>query len=339
MIWSPPLGPTGVVGLTKSRHRQGFSMQIRYRRAQPRDVARAWPTVRSDWGLFPRHLLPQVPDLIADLIRFDRLTMCVFEDRERGAAVTIGGFGCLPGDFFERAAQVQGRSVLEQAFELESRAEAVFLGPRQVAHSSATGALEIISFLSTPPDSEDFNRIGAVVYDAFQFFVKGHGLRAMWQENASPHGIDTLILAGYEVRRQFERPTGETVTLLRATDSGRPPLSFTTATMVGARPVLGLSDGERRLLEYALLDFTDQEAAAFMEVTADAVKKRWRAIHAKVARRLPALVTDAPSAAARRRAILGHARQHLEELRPFAEASPSRRSGRAATTPPITRKG
>jgi hypothetical protein len=309
-------------------------MQIRYRRALPADVARAWPTVRHEWPLFPSDIRARVPGVIADLVAVGRLTMCVFEDSATGAPVTIGGYGCLPLDFLERAMCVNGRSVLEQAFESESRSAPLFMGHQQVAHANAAGELELMSFMATPRDAPDFRLMGSVVFDAWQFFVKGHHVHGMWHENASPHTTDTVLTIGYRQARRLVRATGEIVTLYRAdVEPTSGPLSFVGSAMVAQEPMLAFSQAEQRLLEYALLDFTDQDAATFLGVTHEAIKKRWRAIHAKVADHLPALLAGQPSAIGRRRAILGHVRQHLEELRPFAESRRGRATTRSAPRP------
>ena len=43
-----------------------------------------------------------------------------------------------------------------------------------------------------------------------------------------------------------------------------------------------LTEGEQRLLEYALLEASDDDAAEELHLSEDAVKKRWRSIYAKV---------------------------------------------------------
>src|SRR3954451_16598409 len=107
-------------------------MSIRYRRACPRDIAPAWPTVRCDWALFSRSLLPRVPAIIADLVASERLTMCVLEHSATRIPVTMGGFGFLRREFIERALSVEGRSVLEQAFDAESQSTPTFLAGEQI---------------------------------------------------------------------------------------------------------------------------------------------------------------------------------------------------------------
>jgi hypothetical protein len=299
-----------------SCHGQPRQMSVSYRRALPRDIAPAWPTVRSDWGLFLPALLPRVPMIIADLVTSDRLTMCVIEDVRSKTPVLMGGFGFLPRGFIERAQRVECRSVLEQAFEAEWRSTPTFLGRRQVVQGNRGRDLEMINFFATPPDDGPaLSHLVSVVYDAWQFFVKGFELNGIWQENASPRHDATLSAAGYRLARKFERNT-DVVTLFHTSKTDAQG-SLVGSVMSSPPPVFGFSRGEQRLLECALLDQTDQEVAEVLQVTPDAIKKRWRSINAKVGDREPATLAGVTSAIGRRRAILGRIRPRLEEMRPY----------------------
>ena len=291
-------------------------MSVLYRRALSTDIAPAWLTVRSDWGLFRATLLPRVPAIIADLVSSDRLTMCVLEDSRSKAPVLMGGFGFLPRGFIERAQRVESHSVLEQAFDAEGRSTPVFLGRRQVAEGNRARDLEMINFFASPPDDGPaFQHLVSAVYDAWQFFVKGFELNGIWQENASPRHDATLSSAGYRVARKFERNTTDVVTLFHTSRTDGEG-SLIGSVMTSPTPVFGFTRAEQRLLECALLDQTDQEAADVLQVTPDAIKKRWRSINAKVSDREPATLCGVTSAVGRRRAILGRIRPRLEELRP-----------------------
>lgn len=295
-------------------------MAIRYRRALPRDIAPAWPTVRSDWGLFSRSLLPRIPTILADVVASERLTMCVIEDSGSRVPITMGGFGFLRREFIEHAQGVEGRSVLEQAFEAESRSTPTFLGRRLIVHGNQARDLEMINFMASPPnDGAERQHLVSAIYDAWQFFVKGFELNGIWQENASPGHDTTLVSAGYRLVRRFERETADVVTLFHASrsDGAATAGSLIGSVMTSPAPVFGFSRAEQRLLECALLDCTDQEAATLLDVTPDAIKKRWRSINAKVVAREPATLGGLSSAVGRRRAILRRIRPRLEELRPY----------------------
>jgi hypothetical protein len=254
--------------------------------------------------------------IIADLVTSDRLTMCVIEDVRSKTPVLMGGFGFLPRGFIECAQRVECRSVLEQAFDAERRSTPTFLGRRQVVQGNRDRDLEMINFFATPPDGGPAFSYVSVVYDAWQFFVKGFELKGIWQENASPHHDATLTAAGYRVARKFERNTTDVVTLFHTSRTDAEG-SLIGSVMTTPPPVFGFSRAEQRLLECALLDQTDQEVAEVLQVTPDAIKKRWRSINARVNDREPATLAGVTSAIGRRRAILGRIRPRLEELRPY----------------------
>jgi hypothetical protein len=232
----------------------------------------------------------------------------------------MGGFGFLRREFIEHAQRAEGRSVLEQAFDAESRSTPTFLSRRQIVQGNRARDLEMMNFMASPPDdSPDLQHLVSAVFDAWQFFVKGFELNGIWQENASPRHEATLLSAGYRLARRFERDTSELVTLFHASriDGEGKVVSLVGSVMTSPAPVFGFSRAEQRLLECALLDHTDQETANLLQVTPDAIKKRWRSINAKVFAREPATLSGVTSAVGRRRAILGRIRPRLEELRPY----------------------
>lgn len=121
----------------------------------------------------------------------------------------------------------------------------------------------------------------------------------------------------------------------------RPIAIMATLNDVPETPVHGLADGfysspprfffttgEQRVLELALLDYTDSGIARELNVSADAVKKTWGRIFARVATAAPRLLADDVTKSRRRtrgsekrRRLLRYLRLHMEELRPFARKS------------------
>ena len=92
------------------------------------------------------------------------------------------------------------------------------------------------------------------------------------------------------------------------------------------KPRLGFSIAEQRLLELALMDTSDHEAAALLSLTEDAIKKRWRGIYTRLRSTAPSLLPSDSTGSTQRRALLAYIRQHIEELRPYRRPSePTRR--------------
>lgn len=69
---------------------------------------------------------------------------------------------------------------------------------------------------------------------------------------------------------------------------------------------------------------TDSEVAEELEISLDAVKKRWSAIYIRANERMPGLLPESPEGGRgveKRRAILQHLRDRPEELRPYQAKS------------------
>ena len=67
-----------------------------------------------------------------------------------------------------------------------------------------------------------------------------------------------------------------------------------------------------------MLEVADEDIAARLHVSLDAIKKRWRSIYRKVDLADPGLLADVDSGTARRRALLNYLKMHLEEIRPYS---------------------
>jgi hypothetical protein len=294
-------------------------MPIRYRRARLSDVQRAWSVVQSEKDLFSARMWSELPALLEDLGQREKITLCVFEDLDKSQFFSMGGFGFLQPEFLRAALRNPTQGILEQAFAAELDLRPAWLNQREIADGNRLGALEALTFFATP-NFDDPNcalEIG-MIFDAFTFFVKAFHFRAIWQENSTPQATEALVNSGYTVFREVATESGGTITLLRASSEPTPPLgSFLASVIVSRRARFGFSRAEQKLLECALLDFSDREAMEHLAVSADAIKKRWRSIYIKVSGIEPRLFQPDDSGAVQRRALLHRLRHNLEELRPF----------------------
>lgn len=92
-------------------------------------------------------------------------------------------------------------------------------------------------------------------------------------------------------------------------------------------PQFGFSRGEQRLLLSALSGMTDGELSGDLGTSVSTVKNTWRSIYNRVASRLPELFSDDSHADVqipergreKRRRLLAHLGEHLEELRPVSQ--------------------
>lgn len=65
-------------------------------------------------------------------------------------------------------------------------------------------------------------------------------------------------------------------------------------------------------------DLPDDEIAARLHISLDAIKKRWRSIYMKADLADPELLADRDSGTGLRRALLSYLGIHLEEIRPYS---------------------
>ena len=295
-------------------------MPIRYRRARPADVQHAWKLVQSDKGLFSAQTWSRLPELLADLVQREKIILCVFEDLDAKQFVCMGGYGFIHPEFLGEALKHPTQGVLEQAFAAELDLRPAWLNQREVARANRLGTLEAVAFFATPnfDDPNSSFEIG-MIYEAFHFFIKGFQFRGIWQENAIPRATESLVNAGYTPHREVMTESGETITLLRASSESGPTAGSYMASLIVSPPTrFQFTRAEQRLLECALLDFSDREVMEYLFLSAEAIKKRWRSIYAKVTVQEPALFKAHISGADRRRILLNRIRQNLQELRPYS---------------------
>ena len=142
----------------------------------------------------------------------------------------------------------------------------------------------------------------------------------MWIEVCPPQHVVELESHGMHIERQMKLPTGETSTLLcltrdRALEN---PCARRCGLFFPPAPRFHFARGEQTVLELTFQGLADDEIAARVHVSMDAVKKRWRSIYAKVANADPGLLAAVDSGVAQRRELLNYLELHLEERRPYA---------------------
>jgi hypothetical protein len=87
--------------------------------------------------------------------------------------------------------------------------------------------------------------------------------------------------------------------------------------MISPCPRFGFTAAEQQLLELALLDHSDRDAAVALHLSTEAIKKRWRSIYKKVSQIEAALLPPELNGSGQRRALLQSLRNNLQELRPY----------------------
>lgn len=200
--------------------------------------------------------------------------------------------------------------------------------------------LLVLHYVEAPTASPE--RLRAVRDKQVETFFYVHG-GYRYAEILVEHRDERLsqfaLEGGFRVRsdygayfRDHPRPPVGCPTLLGTTrEETRPHPGLHVAQLfVYTPPRFYFKPREQALLRHALLDKTDEEIAATLGVTVDAVKKRWAGLYDRVADADPALFAELPEAGAARRGsekrcpLMRYLRLHPEELRPVEEPGKGR---------------
>ncbi len=297
-------------------------MQIRHRRAIPQDISRAGPVLEPERVLYSPRTWKLLPELLEDLLARERILLCTLDDRETGRMVGIGGSGFLHPDFLETALAGPG-SLADAAFTAESEGRPAFLNRKQIAEGNRAIDLRLLNFLGAPRcidvnHPETLEALGGFA-EAWNFYHKGFALREIWTERATPFMIEAVSRLGMRVYRERTLPSGAPSKLFVITreEALKSTPSWPGSAMISPSPRFGFTAAEQQLLELALLDHSDREAAAGLHLSTEAIKKRWRSIYKKGSQIEAAHLPQELNGSGQRRALLQSLRNNLQELRPY----------------------
>jgi hypothetical protein len=276
------------------------------------------PLLGPDRPLLSPAVWAALPELLEDLLRRERILLCVLEDSDTGCLRFLGGSGFLDRQFLEAALGDPRESVLNRALAAERKSGLAFLNVRQVGDANRRTDLRLLNFFGVPFKLDPNLEIG-IATEAWNFFHKGFQFAEIWAETADPVQAGLLKQIGMRLHREHTSRTGDPVSLFHVSreDALRTPAAWPASAMLSSRPRFGFTRRQQKLLELALLDHSDREMAERLELSEDALKKRWRSIYLKVSELEPRLLQPDDSGAVQRRALLHRLRHNLEELRPF----------------------
>jgi hypothetical protein len=296
-------------------------MQLRHRRAKPQDIARAARVLEPERRLFSSRTWQLLPALLEDLLNRGRILLCPLDDVETGEMVGIGGSGFLHPAFLRTALASSG-GFTDFVFTSETEGRPAFLNRKQVAEANRAGDLRLMNFFGTPQginvsDPSTLEHLSAFT-EAWNFYHRGFALREIWLECVSP----SMILATERILRVHQHRTllnGELAKLFVITreEAVASTPSWPGSMMISGRPRFGFTAAEQQLLELALLDHSDRDAAGALELSAEAIKKRWRSIYSKVSSIDATILRPELNGSDQRRALLQTLRNNLQELRPY----------------------
>ncbi|MCB1381193.1 MAG: hypothetical protein KDK89_22910 [Alphaproteobacteria bacterium] len=216
----------------------------------------------------------------------------------------------------------------------------LLLDPRgQAAGNLADGLdLAVLEMTVTLPDaaSQAYREILYMIYGAHLEFLRGYKVRSIMTEaseefepmiegtglrTVSRHRLD--MQAGDVVSPPSRSPNRCLFAISRDELPALPTSSAASVVMTYVAPSLRLTPREQRFLTLALRGMTDNALAEALSVSPNAVKQTWRNIYQHVLDVLPpvfdGLSGDGNSASRgseKRRKVLVHIRNNLQELRP-----------------------
>lgn len=258
------------------------------------------------------------------------------EDRRRPPATRLVGFGVsvfATDDFAERA--LAGRPFLSRAFleEWESGTRP-FLTTRQIAEANAGAGLNLVVLhygWCKDASPADLTAMQILQTERFMYEHAGFLTKDYIHEVFGAALKEFMLGGGMRVQHDYRGDAWRDALAHVSEDDW--PYLFAHGTEAsqagtltsffrskGTRPRFGFSPGEQRLLLHALDGQSDEDLAVSLGVSAWTVKKRWQSVYGKVEAVDPTVVEPPhrdEKLRQRRRYLLAHLRQHLEELRPY----------------------
>ncbi len=304
-------------------------------------------------GSLMRRITPLHRDVLVNLE--DRLEILIDEGAAIGAIVeeidrrsqstqivgtTLLGF--IHDDFVTRYFENPEPALCSSALRSVSKDSfGCFMSRKEQARANAGDGMQqiIIEFAIDPMDMQhpDFAPVMNELYSAYFKFERGYNIKGVFVEaqvdlealvvgsglfpiqymDIGGTNQDIVIPLGASTKRGLYRVT-------RADKSRLPPSSAAFVVMTYIAPTFQFTPHEQRLLCLAIEGLTDQDISTTLDVSRDALKQTWRTIYDHVGDVMPELFsanTGVPATSGRgaekRRHIISHVRDNLQELRPL----------------------
>jgi hypothetical protein len=316
---------------------------LAYRSLEAADIEPCLSLVGDDYAENP-DIHPRASQVWRRLLAMGALNGMVLEDLTRAPGDRLAAFGMsvfVSPEFMAEARRGETPGLAALVARQVLAGGSPVLGPDAVRRANSGPGLNllVLHYAEAPPDPtpERFQRVQDKQVETFFFVHGGYRYAEMLVEHRSEHLRRFALEGGFRIRseygayfRRHARPPGECPTLLGiAREETLPHPGLHVARLfLYAPPRFYFKPREQALLWHALLDKTDEEMAAALDITVAAVKKRWAGIYDRVADIMPVLFPDLPEAGParrgqeKRRHLLRYLRLHPEELRPVESPRP-----------------
>jgi hypothetical protein len=293
------------------------------RLATTEDIRKSAPLWGQDRPLFDVDVWARMPGLVEELWRNELVRLACIESHPGHEPRMLGGISFIDPAYVVEA-RAKGSTVPNTVFRAVLEHRMPFLSPKEVGKVNARCELHLMNFFGNFNDVDlsrsEMANFYQVANQGYHFFHFGYAYRALWVEVLPAYHVRELQNQGMQIERELKLPTGQTSTLMCLTreEAQANPYLRRSGLFFPPKPRFEFSLGEQGLLELSMLDMPDDEIAATLHVSMDAIKKRWRSIYAKVDLADPRLLADRDSSTGQRRALLSYLRMHLEEIRPYS---------------------
>jgi DNA-binding CsgD family transcriptional regulator len=207
------------------------------------------------------------------------------------------------------------------------------LNRKEIAAHNSKGGLNLVvtHYGIEQRPMQEFIALNGKFIESFFYLHSGYQIKEFLTENFTPEDTAITLSHSLFIRRTYpeyvpgNKPSfPHTLVGARREEFNDREKMFAFALLLHSQPSrFGFSQGEKDVLERALLGETDQEIARSLHFTVWAVKKRWQGIYEKVENTNTSLFTPKDTGSEeenqkveRRRLLLDYLRTHLEEIRP-----------------------
>ena len=202
----------------------------------------------------------------------------------------------------------------------------VFLTVEEQAKGNAGDGLNAMSVdywqKSFDMTDQEFSKAMNAFLPIFLDMFKGYNIKSVTFESDTAHDRITREI-GYTERFDHQSGTRAHYLANRVNDGAVFHTQMIQMAMIYRQPRMRFSLFEQRVMRSALSGRTDQEIAASLGCSRDAVKQCWRGIYTHAAETVPGFFSHADTDGSqrgpeKRRILLAHIRENIQELRPFS---------------------
>jgi hypothetical protein len=205
--------------------------------------------------------------------------------------------------------------------------ESIVLNRAQIASGNAGEGIDFVNMYGAWREgimnSDQLAEVQALLGTSFVEHFTGYRFNRVLKEAIGESAIALARATGtYRLVAEFKKAESALVVATRESVLTA-PYSVAAKMYRYQAPVLRLRPAEQKLLAAALAGKTDAELSADLELSIEAIKKRWMSIFARVEEFKPEILSTAePESEGRgpqkRHRVVAYIRTHPEELRPFS---------------------